>query len=54
MVFNVTMWLMFSFRWFPGCCYTVVKIFYIAKVFHAVARVILYNWKVFNMLLWGC
>ncbi len=43
-----------EFGWFPGCCYTAAKIFYIAKVFHSVARVMLFNWKVFNMLLCGC
>ncbi len=37
-----------EFGWFPGCCYAVTKIFYIADVFWVVARVTLYNWRVYK------
>ncbi len=32
MVFNVIMWLLGSFRRFPGCCYAVTKIFTLLSV----------------------
>ncbi len=40
-----------EFGWFPGCCYAVAKIFYIADVFWVVARVMLYIWTVFNITM---